>query len=304
MNIIIVKYDVYYEPLYTYANTSKRNIISTVIFSSINSLKDKDVETKEIKTALGKIKHFFETECKPQQVVKSITQNKSFDEIVQILKQSMKQFRDKESVQQIIDYSGKVVGLHITLQLTFGDKMREVNGNILCNPSAINHKYKFVFINNVPTLWKKYEHTKDFSSFISKKSKGQIPCALKCKVVDNGHVIGFMTETNQFTPLRKPVPLNSVKDDGLKVVELGNSVHADMSILPQLKRTGFVFKQDAERTDDVEKIRLETNFYNAFRNIVRIQLNSFEFMELRNSIESLIYKTAKTAKSSAKVQVK
>jgi hypothetical protein len=212
----------------------------------------------------------------------------------------MKQFRDKESVQQIIDYSGKVVGLHITLQLTFGDKMREVNGNILCNPSAINHKYKFVFINNVPTLWKKYEHTKDFSSFISKKSKGQIPCALKCKVVDNGHVIGFMTETNQFTPLRKPVPLNSVKDDELKVVELGNSVHADMSILPQLKRTGFVFKQDAERTDDVEKIRLETNFYNAFRNIVRIQLNSFEFMELRNAIESLIYKRAKTTKSSAK----
>uniref|UniRef100_A0A6C0F0Y5 Uncharacterized protein n=1 Tax=viral metagenome TaxID=1070528 RepID=A0A6C0F0Y5_9ZZZZ len=300
VNIIIVKYDVYYEPLYTYANTSKRNIISTVIFSSINSLKDKDVETKEIKMALGKIKSFFETECKPQQVVKSITQNKSFDEIVQILKQSIKQFHKNESVQQIIDYSGKVVGLHITLQLTFGDKMREVNGNILCNPSAINHNYKFVFINNVPTLWKKYEHTKDFSSFISKKSKGQIPCALKCKVVDNGHVIGFMTETNQFTPLRKPVQLNSVKEDGLKVVELGNSVHADMSILPQLKRIGFVFKQDAERTDDVEKIRLETNFYNAFRNIVRIQLNSFEFMELRNAIESLIYKTAKTAKTSAK----
>lgn len=58
VNIIIVKYDVYYEPLYTFVNTSKRNIISTVIFSSINSLKDKDVETKEIKTALTKIKSF------------------------------------------------------------------------------------------------------------------------------------------------------------------------------------------------------------------------------------------------------
>jgi len=206
----------------------------------------------------------------------------------------MKQFRDKESVEQIIDYSGKVVGLHVGVKLTLGDNEVK-NGNILCNPSAINHKYTFVFINNVPTLWKKYEHTKDFSSFISKKSKGQIPCALKCKVVDNAHVIGFMTETNQFTPLRKSVPLNSVKDDGLKVVELGNSINADMSILPQLKRTGFVFKQDAERTDDVEKIRLETNFYNAFRNIVRIQLNSFEFMELRNAIESLIYKTGKTS---------
>jgi hypothetical protein len=185
------------------------------------------------------------------------------------------------------------VGLHIRVKLTFGDKMREVNGNILCNPSAINHKYNFVFINSVPQLWKNYEHTKDFSSLIYRKSKGKIPCALKCKVLDNGHVIGFMTETNQFVPIRKSVPLNSVKDDGLKVVELGNSVNVDMSILPQLKRTGFVFKQDVERRDDVEKIRLETNFYNAFRNIVRIQLNSFEFMDLRNAIESLIYKTAK-----------
>jgi hypothetical protein len=104
-----------------------------------------------------------------------------------------------------------------------------------------------------------------------------------------------MIETNQFTPIVKPIPVSSVKDDGLKVVELGNSMNVDISILPQLKRMGFSFKRDAERTDNVEKIRLETNFYNAFRNIVRIQLNSFEFMELRNSIESLIYKTAKSS---------
>jgi hypothetical protein len=213
----------------------------------------------------------------------------------------MKPFQDKDNVKQIIDYSGKVVGLHITIQLNYADKTRDVNGNILCNPSAINHNYKLVFINHVPQLWKNYEHTKDFSSFVHKKSKGQIPCSLKCKIVDNGQVIGFMTETNQFTPIRKPVPLNSVNDDGLKVVELGNSVKVDMSILPQLKRTGFVFKQDAERTDDVEKIRLETNFYNAFRNIVRIQLNSFEFMELRNEIESVIYNLAKSSSSSSKM---
>ena len=41
-NIIIVKYEMYYEPLYTYLNTSKRNIVSTVLFSSVNSIKDKE----------------------------------------------------------------------------------------------------------------------------------------------------------------------------------------------------------------------------------------------------------------------
>jgi hypothetical protein len=282
-----------------------------VLFSSVNSLKDKDKdkdkEIKEFKTALNKIKSFFETVCKPAQLVKSITQNKSFDEIVQILKESnapTKQTFRNEDIKQIIDYSGKVVGLSTVMHLSYGEKTRQVHGNILCNPSAINHEYELVFINRAPTIWKSYEHTKEFASFISKKSKGQIPCAPKCKVVDDGHIIGIMIETNQFTPVGNPVPVSSVKDDGLKVVELGNSMNVDISILPQLKRMGFVFKRDAERTDDVEKIRLETNFYNAFRNIVRIQLNSFEFMDLRNSIESLIYKTAKSAKSSAKTSAK
>jgi hypothetical protein len=307
VSIIIVKYEMYYEPLYTYLNTSKRNIVSTVLFSSVNSLKDKDKEMKEFKMALTKIKSFFETACKPAQLIKSITQNKSFDEIVHILKETntpIKQtFRD-EDIKQIIDYSGKVVGLSTVMHLSYGEKTRQVNGNILCNPSAINHKYELIFVNRAPTIWKSYEHTKEFASFISKKSKGQIPCAPKCKVVDDGHIIGIMIETNQFTPLGKPVPVSSVKDDGLKVVELGNSMSVDISILPQLKRMGFVFKRDTERTDDVEKIRLETNFYNAFRNIVRIKLNSFEFMELRNSIESLIYKTAKSsAKTSAKGKI-
>ena len=305
-NIIIVKYEMYYEPLYTYLNTSKRNIVSTVLFSSINSIKDKDKdkEIKEFKMALTKIKSFFEIACKPAQLIKSITQNKSFDEIVQILKESntlIKQtFRD-EDIKQIIDYSGKAVGLCTAMHLSYGGKTRQVYGNILCNPSAINHGYELVFINRAPTIWKSYEHTKEFASFISKKTKGKIPCEPKCKVVDDGHVIGIMTETNQFTPIGKPIPVSSVKDDGLKVVELGNSMSVDISILPQLKRMGFAFKRDAERTDDVEKIRLETNFYNAFRNIVRIQLNRFEFMDLRNSIESLIYKTVK---SSAKTSVK
>ena len=96
-----------------------------------------------------------------------------------------------------------------------------------------------------------------------------------------------MTETNQFMPISEPIPFKD--DDELKRVELGNSINIDSSILPQITKSGFNFKRDEERTNDVEKIRLETNFYNAFRNVIRIQLNHFEMMELRNTIESIIY---------------
>jgi hypothetical protein len=192
-------------------------------------------------------------------------------------------------VKQIVEFSGKVIGMQITYSVTRKEQTQQVVGNILCNPSGINPdpNYELIFVNQVPTIWKTYKHTKDFAALIQKKSNGEIPCSFKFKVVEGERVIGFMTETNQFMPISDPVPFKD--DDELKRVELGNSVNIDASILPQISRTGFVFKRDEERTNDVEKIRLETNFYNAFRNIIRIHLNRFEMMETRNAIEMLFH---------------
>jgi hypothetical protein len=262
--------------------TSKRDIVSTVLFSSVNSSKI----DKTLKVALKKIQTFFQSTCKPSQLIKSIVQNKSFDETVGILKSKATpstQIRDQD-IKQIVDFSGKVIGMQITLSIMYNEKLRSISGNILCNPSAINHKYDFLFVNQSShTLWKTYKHTKEFALLVKKKSKGEIPCVFKLKVVDNERVIGFMTETNQFMPISEPIPFKD--DDELKRVELGHSINIDSSILPQITKSGFNFKRDEERTNDVEKIRLETNFYNAFRNVIRIQLNHFEMMELRNAIE-------------------
>jgi hypothetical protein len=246
-----------------------------------------------------KIQSFFQTTCKPTQLIKSIVQNKSFDAIIQILKSketSQTQIRD---IKQIVEFSGKVIGMQISYSVTRKEQTQQVVGNILCNPSGINPdpNYELVFVNQSPTIWKTYKHTKDFAALIQKKSNGEIPCALKIKVVENERVVGFMTETNQFMPISEPYPFKD--DDDLKHVELGNSVNIDASILPQISRTGFIFKRDEERTNDVEKIRLETNFYNAFRNIIRIHLNRFEMMETRNAIEMLFHRRRSSASASA-----
>jgi len=284
-NIVIVKYEGYYEPLYTYLYKSKRDIVSTVLFSSMNS----PTIDPSLKGALVKIQTFFLSTCKPVQLIKSIVQNKSFDTVVQIMKSKETSQTQIHEIKQIVDFSGKVIGMQITYSVTRNEQTRQLVGNILCNPSGINPdpKYELLFVNQVPTVWKTYKHTKDFAALIQKKSNGEIPCALKLKVVEDERVVGFMTETNQFMPISEPIPLKD--DDELKHVELGNSVNVDASILPQISRTGFVFKRDEERTNDVEKIRLETNFYNAFRNIIRIHLNRFESMETRNAIEMLFH---------------
>jgi hypothetical protein len=284
-NIIIVKYDGYYEPLYTYLYTSKRDTVSTVLFSSVSS----PTIDPSLKSALVKIQTFFQSTCKPVQLIKSIVQNKSFDEIVNILKSKETSQTQIHEIKQIVDFSAKVIGMQVTYSVTRNEQTRQLIGNILCNPSGINSKsnYELLFVNQVPTIWKTYKHTKDFALLIQKKSNGEIPCEFKLKVVEDERVIGFMTETNQFMPISDPVPLKD--DDELKYVELGNTVNIDASIIPHISRTGFVFKRDEERTNDVEKIRLETNFYNAFRNIIRIHLNRFEMMETRNAIEMLFH---------------
>ena len=294
-NIVIVKFEGYYEPLYTYLYTSKREIRNTVLFSSVTS----STIDPSLKGALVKIQTFFQSTCKPAQLIKSIVQNKSFDAIVEILKSKETSQTQIHNVKQIVDFSGKVIGMQITYSVTRKAQTQQVVGNILCNPSGINPdpNYEFVFVNQVPTIWKTYKHTKDFAALIQKKANGEIPCAFKFKVVEDERVIGFMTETNQFMPISDPVPFKD--DDELKRVELGNSVNIDASILPQISRTGFVFKRDEERTNDVEKIRLETNFYNAFRNIIRIHLNRFEMMETRNAIEMLFHSRRSLPSSSS-----
>jgi hypothetical protein len=294
-NIVIVKYEGYYEPLYTYLYTSKRDIVSTVLFSSMNS----PIIDPSLKGALAKIQTFFQSTCKPAQLIKSIVQNKSFDTIVQILQSKKTSQTQIHEIKQIVDFSGRVIGMQVTYSVTRNEQTRQLVGNILCNPSAINPdpKYELLFVNQIPTVWKTYKHTKDFSALIQKKTNGEIPCALKLKVVEDERVVGFMTETNQFMPISEPTPLKD--DDELKHVELGNSVNVDASILPQISRTGFVFKRDEERTNDVEKIRLETNFYNAFRNIIRIHLNRFEMMETRNAIEMLFHSRSLPASAPA-----
>ena len=47
---------------------------------------------------------------------------------------------------------------------------------------------------------------------------------------------------------------------------------------------------DVEREDYIKKIKLETSFYNIFRNTIRILLNKYENIKIREKIESEMFK--------------
>ena len=47
---------------------------------------------------------------------------------------------------------------------------------------------------------------------------------------------------------------------------------------------------DDERVDYIKRIKMETQFYNIFRNTIRILLNDYENVELRETIEKELSK--------------
>ena len=47
---------------------------------------------------------------------------------------------------------------------------------------------------------------------------------------------------------------------------------------------------DDERVDYIKKIKLETSFYNVFRNTIRILLNDYENVQIREKIEKEMLK--------------
>ena len=47
---------------------------------------------------------------------------------------------------------------------------------------------------------------------------------------------------------------------------------------------------DQERVDYIKKIKLETNFYNVFRNTIRILLNDYGNIKIREKIEDEMLK--------------
>ena len=69
--------------------------------------------------------------------------------------------------------------------------------------------------------------------------------------------------------------------DDIEIFDSANTFHVDTKI----QTSNDV---DVDRVEYMRKIHLETNFYNVFRNTVRILLNRYENLKIREEIEDTI----------------
>ena len=143
-------------------------------------------------------------------------------------------------------------------------------------PSSVINTYPYTFMDD-ETVYQSYESTILCLLNVNKEIK-QIECKPIFKVVEDGKIIGVITETNQFVMVIHEVDFDDKYN--IKTIEDKNLLYVDETIITNNTR-------DKERENSVKMIKLDTLFYNVFRNTIRILLNKYENIQLREIVEKL-----------------
>ena len=297
--IIIMKRDTYYEPIYLFESKSNGK------FSVLGRFAIKS------KTLMPKIKHIIETirdiyfsycrlhASQPREY--RYKMNKPVHIISKMLTDA-----GFKITAQVMNYNSKVIGLQIsqtigiqklnpsanvkkvvTSKRWIGVIPTAVSAPLVNNQLSANPPPPMVMMDNDDLWTMSYSETVDFLEtvfrHVKKTTKKEIFCRPSVKVVEDGIVVGVITETNQFIQINvnKDPQLN--QDDGLPTITENNHLVADKEIAT--KPEGAV---DKTRERYVRHIRLETNFYNVFRNTARNVLNRPENKGIKDDIEKLI----------------
>jgi hypothetical protein len=293
--LVLIKQESFFEPIYSYRfNKSSETLFIGKLFS--------EYDTKLSVT----MRDFFKKVVKPyiQNMCLPIPSIPNLYKMAQpILLDELLNNLDKikyDVLQQVVNYQNKVIGL-VVVKGGKGKVQDRGNGFIPCFPSSINEKYDYQFMTD-KNIWNTYSNTLYCLVDVYKESKGKIPCNPVLKIVEDEMIVGFLTQTNQVVQLSEPVSIESevIKDD-LPLLKdhhyvvnnvSDDSGDSDGSIKLENVDVSIALSNrvDTERVEYIKKIKMEYEFYQVFRTTIRILLNDYENIKLRESIENEIKK--------------
>jgi hypothetical protein len=135
------------------------------------------------------------------------------------------------------------------------------------------------------TLYNTYVDTIFFADLVARTfGTDAIPMRPAYKIVDEEMIVGVLTVADQFIMFSEPIELSTANDD-IPILRQTGRIDAEET----LRNRGSM--RDEERIDHVNKIRLETNFFLAYRNTVRILLNDYANLDQRVEIEERVADT-------------
>lgn len=300
--VIIMKRDKYYEPIYLFESKSngRFNVLGRF------AIKSKTIAPK-IKYVIETIRDLYFSYCRLH-----ASQPREYKYRMNLpAKQIAKMVMDAgfNIDAQVLNFNGKVIGLQIsqtisTTKLNPMAKVKKTSSEKVWKgviPTAVSapfpamsgasgasgaYEYPIILMDD-ESLWSmSYRETVEFldtvAQQVKKKTKKDIYCRAKVKVVEDGLVVGVITETNQFIQVNVDKDPQLNQDDGLPTITEGNHLLADKEIASNPDAV------DKTREKYVRNIRLETNFYNVFRNTARNILNRPENKAVKEDIEKII----------------
>lgn len=252
----------FYEPIYGYTQTDDSIMVTATFRPEQRGI------SKGLKESLLFFNHLF-SKCSP---LRSMPKKYTFKENIN-LSQLQKELQsiNYTIVKLIVNFSSKVIGV-----IAQGGSD---TGVLLCKPSPIDKSFEYVLMDD-SEIWNNYKNTVDFLKKIYALSNKKIPSLPHSKIEEDGMIVGILTITNQFIPLIQPQ--ENLSDD-LETIFGYNYLKSDETSLSD-------DSIDIDRIVMSKKIKLESYFYNVFRNTMRILLQEYRFKKQRFEIEDIIKK--------------
>ena len=255
--ILIVKQGNFYEPILSYTSKEKSIQVSQIFYS-----KDKNTNN-QLKTIMDTIiSPIMNHKCNPisnQNNVYTFIQPIKVNKVLNLIKEKGLTIRS-----QVQNFQGKIIGFQV-----FNNSLE---GFIPCYPSSPLGTIDKISFNEV--VWPTYSNSlKLLEYFFGDDKKKMI------QIAEEMVVVGLLAPTNQFIQIDPPLPITEASVD-YPIMNENNYLAADIA-------TQLSNEEDKERIDFIKRISLESKFYSAFRNTLKIELNKYDNIDYRNEIENI-----------------
>jgi uncharacterized protein YeeX (DUF496 family) len=265
--LLLYKDGPFYEPIYYYDNKQTKFKILR-LFSP----------TPQTKSLLLFLENNMKNQCKPKDSLPRLydfKRNLPVETIIDILKTPTVDYKIHT---QVLNYQSKIVGLIVSSSASY------IRFFLPSSPSALLDDYDFEFMDDV-TDWKDYKTTVRELNQLKVASKGRLFCTAKTKIVDNGMIIGLLTETNQYIKISPSIENVA---DGLSSMDGIDYLEADKHIFEH-----SIVEIDNPRITTIRNIRMESKFYRLFRSTIRTMLSHYEYrffkLKIIDMLENLAF---------------
>ena len=180
--------------------------------------------------------------------------------------------------KQLMNKNSQVIALSVNVKMDGADFLLFVP----TKPSKIYDTLPVVNVNEFP-LSLDFDVTKKIMEYVYEKSQRKLLLKATTIIKNDRMIVGLLTITNQFVPVI-PTIYDEIKYGDMEVIEseTENEYNIDSDMLMNDKK-------DEERILATKKIILETKFYNAFRNVLKILLSETKNISNKKLLNNLIH---------------